>query len=75
MTLLGHCLLWVAFMKIIEVAQIIGPIFGKSYVVFLRKKCVWPTFWAIFSLTHLVTLLPDGKRSDGIIESWQKKRI
>jgi uncharacterized lipoprotein YmbA len=45
-------------LKIIEVAQIFGPVLTteKSYVLISAKNC-WATILAIFSKTQLVTLL------------------
>jgi hypothetical protein len=47
-----------SYLKITEVAHIFWLLY--SMVKFKRKvgpKIVWATFWAIFSQTHLVTLL------------------
>jgi hypothetical protein len=47
-----------SFMKITEIAQFLGLLFSTVKVVqkFGQKMC-WATFWAIFSRTHLATLL------------------
>jgi hypothetical protein len=37
---------------------------GKSWVLFLYEKLDWATFWAIFTLTHLVTLILTQFRVD-----------
>jgi hypothetical protein len=44
--------------KITEVSQIFGLVFTTVKVMYkFGQKVVWATVWAIFSQTHLVTLL------------------
>jgi hypothetical protein len=55
--LLGDCLLWAVFLKFTDVAHVFGLRFSTDKI----KYWVWhkmgrPTFRAIFSQTHLVTL-------------------
>jgi hypothetical protein len=47
---LGECLLWVVFLKITEVAQILGASFSTLHTI-MTKKMDWATFWAIFVTT------------------------
>jgi hypothetical protein len=57
--LFGDCLLWAFFLKISEIAHIIGQLFSSVKVVFrIGSKMDLARFWANFSLTHLVTLPP-----------------
>jgi hypothetical protein len=44
-----------SFLKITEVAHILGDFCPRTRFQFWRKMG-WPKFWAIFSQTHLVTL-------------------
>jgi hypothetical protein len=51
--LLGDCLLWVVFVKIAEIAQLIGQLFYTVKVVhYFLQKVVWATFWATFWATN-----------------------
>jgi hypothetical protein len=55
---IGDCSPWVVFVRITEVAQIIGLLFSTvtdMYVVIFTKMDL-ATFWATFSKTHLVIL-------------------
>jgi hypothetical protein len=66
---LGDCLLWAVFL-IPKVSHIWATLFshGKFCAVCnLDSKMDWATLWAIFSQTHLVTLLrrEDEEREDG----------
>jgi hypothetical protein len=55
--LLGDYFLWVVFVKITEVAQIIGLRFWRQQTCrIFWQKMDWATFWATLSKTHLVTL-------------------
>jgi hypothetical protein len=57
---LGESFLWAVFLKITEEAQIFYLLISvKSYVLSLAKMG-WATFWAMFSRTHLVTLVECG---------------
>jgi signal transduction histidine kinase len=59
--LLGEFLLWVVFLKITEVAQILAYFFrGKSLALILTKM-VSASFWIMLSNVHLVTLDPFPK--------------
>jgi hypothetical protein len=54
----GDFFLWEVFLEIIEVAKFVVDFFhGKSCVLLMLKKASWKSFWAIFSKTHLVTLV------------------
>jgi hypothetical protein len=48
-----------SFFKITEVAQIFGLLFSmvKLHNVLISTKMGWASCWAIFSQTHLVTLI------------------
>jgi hypothetical protein len=45
------------FMKITEVAQILGLFLQRFQLRLIEEKMGCAKFWAIFSQTHLVTLL------------------
>jgi hypothetical protein len=48
---------WYVFQKFRSCQKFWATFFhGKSVVYFFDQKMVWPTFWAIFSQPHLVTL-------------------
>jgi hypothetical protein len=62
---MGDCLLW-AVTLITEEPLIIVQLHifhGSVYALFVNPKMGWATFWAIFSQTHLVTLL-GGKETN-----------
>jgi hypothetical protein len=50
--LLGECLLWVVFVKIIEVAQIIGLLFPCNVSVNFHKKLIGQHFGPLFLKGH-----------------------
>jgi hypothetical protein len=64
-------LLWVGFL-ITKVAHIFGLHVSmlRFYINFDTKW--WATFWAIFSLSHLVTLFPSQLES-GILKTMRKE--
>jgi hypothetical protein len=60
---IGWLFTWGSFLQIIEIAQIIGLLISTVKVTFkLWLKTAWATFWAIFSQTHLVTLIICSKQ-------------
>jgi hypothetical protein len=64
-------------LKIAGSVQILYDFFhGKSYS-FMSTKMDWATFWALFSQTHLVTLIADrrGWGGGGWVEGDQIGRI
>jgi hypothetical protein len=47
-----------SFLEIVEVVKLSGVLFSMLKVLCsVWQKMGWATFWAIFSQTHLVTLL------------------
>jgi hypothetical protein len=55
--LLGDCLLQVDAMKITEVVQIFSQLLTSLKLYIFSTKTRWTKLWAIFTQTHLVTLL------------------
>jgi hypothetical protein len=52
------CFLRVVFLKIAEMAQIFGLLCSTVNVTYhFGQNLSWATFWAIFSQTHLATLV------------------
>jgi hypothetical protein len=55
---LGDCFLWVAFLQIAEIAQIIGLLISTVKVLFLILEKNWLSYFVpFFSLAHPVTLI------------------
>jgi hypothetical protein len=64
------------FWKIREVANIFGLLFSSAkfmHLVFTKRG--WDTFWAIFSQTHLVTLLRERQQKNGLRFGTEKNAI
>jgi hypothetical protein len=57
--LLGGCFLWSVCLKITKIAQILSHYFTVKVINKIWPKMGWATFWAMFSKTHLVILLPE----------------
>jgi hypothetical protein len=55
-----HCLLWVVLLKIVKVAQFFGYFFPRYK---FWQNMDWAAFWAIFSKTHLFTLVGSSSSS------------
>jgi hypothetical protein len=53
---LGDCLLWAGFFKLKKVDDIFRLLLPTIGYALSLQKMAWATFWAIFSLTHLLTL-------------------
>jgi hypothetical protein len=54
------CLLWGSFCKFKEVAQILCYFLPRHKLWVKFDKKGWAIFWATFSQTHLVALMPQG---------------
>jgi hypothetical protein len=53
---MGDCLHWTVFLKIADVAQNFGLFLSENMYWFLQKIS-WATIWAIFSQTHMGSML------------------
>jgi hypothetical protein len=55
---LGGCYLWAVFFKLKKWPNFFGYFFPRKMLrINVDLKMGWATFWAIFSQTHLVTLV------------------